>query len=254
MAGWRFHWRKGRSPASLVMTSALAVMTRSLANDGLEEAVADGSNDFGVGGVGRRTGVDHGDSAWFARGNFEIFIVNASEESAALGFETVLVSLRVAFLLLIASTGAVDTCGHVRVHENGEVGLKVSAHYSVQSEHGIAAKLAAAALVSFGRIGKTIAHDPCSTLKCGENVLVNLLGSRGEHQRQLGEWSESVRTRVENNGPDSVADRCSTRLAGGDYIEAFFSKHGDEALHLGALAAAVEAFKCDELAALAWGH
>ena len=120
-------------------------------------------------------------------------------------------------------------------------------------EDALAAELAAAALVGLGGVGVAVTEDDFAGGECGEDDLGDRLSAISEHECHLGGGGDravgGLRTGVEKNAADSVAEDCPAGLAEGDDVMAFALKCGGEAADLGGLSGTVEALEGDEVSA-----
>src|SRR6185312_6469861 len=133
----------------------------------------------------RTSRVDHRYSLGLAPGDREIGIAHATKERTALLLESVLIAFR-AFISRRAShittAGALHTRGNVRVHQNRQLGLQVSAENAMQSQHRLRAQLSATALVSFRRVGKPVAQHKFPLRDSRLNNFFDVLRARSEHE------------------------------------------------------------------------
>ena len=201
-------------------------------------------------GFGRRSSrIDQRDSLWFASRNRKIGGADSGEESAALLFEAVLVVLAAAIfggVGFITATGTLYTCSHVGIHEDGEVRLQAVAQDAMQSQHRLAAQLAASTLIRFGGIGEAVAeHNPAFRQRRLDHFRY-VLRARGKHQRQFRHWGEASRGGIQQEPADFLSRGGSTRLTSHHYRQALRAEHPCQLFQLRALAAAVESFEGNE--------
>src|SRR5579872_5914970 len=123
-------------------------------------------------------GIDHNYAPRLASRNGEIRAPHSSKEAPALLLETVLVSscrIVVAGLSLVPPACAIVACGHIRVHQDGEVGQQTSTQDSMQGQHNFTAQLASAALIGLSGIGKPIAQHNLALAKSRLDHFGNVL-------------------------------------------------------------------------------
>jgi len=192
-------------------------------------------------------GVDSDDALGFAARNGLELIVDALEEGVIFLLEAILVHL--ASGGEVSSLRAGDAVGYIIVEEDGEVGLEAEAEYAMHGEHGIDAKLASGALVGLGGVGVAVAQDPLAAIHGGTDDLGDELRARGEHEGELGERSQSVSARIEENAANAFAYLGASGLAGGEDLDALFTQEIGEPLLMRAFAAAVEPLEGDESSA-----
>ncbi len=198
----------------------------------------------------RAASIDYLHAVGFAGGDGEIGAPNASEESPAFLFETVLVFFRAAALVLtIAAAGALEAETGFIVEKDRQVGLQVAAKNFVQQQHGFAAQFTSSTLVGLGRVGEAIAEHDASLGECGQNHLVNVLSAGGEHQSHLSEGRKPGSRRMQQHIADLFAAGGAARLPRDGDGDAVGTQGTSQFLHLRAFAAAIEAFERNELSA-----
>ena len=120
----------------------------------------------------------------------------------------------------------------------------------MQRQHRLAAQFAATPLVGFGGIGEAVAEHDASFRQRGLDHFRDVLGTRGEHQRQLRHRGEAGGRGIEQKAADFLSGRGPTWLARYDYREALCLQYACQFFQLRALAATVESFEGDEAAAM----
>lgn len=111
----------------------------------------------------------------------------------------------------------------------------------------------APALVGEGGIGEAVGDDPVAALQRRLNHFGDVLPAAGEHQQRLG---LQVHALVQQHFAQALAQRRAARLAGHHHLPALRRQPRFELLgeprQVRALARAVDAFECDELAGHGW--
>lgn len=203
-----------------------------------------------MGFCGGAARVDYVYSLWFARGDGQVGVANASEERPAFLLEAVLVFGGVGVLAsAITATGAFHAEGGFVVEQDGQVGLQVAAEGFVQLERRFDAQLAASALVSFGGIGEAVAKNDASIGEGRQNDLVDVLGAGSEHERHFRKRREPRRGRVQQHVAYLFTRGCAARFAGDSDGEAVGAQGPRQFLDLRALTTAVKTFEGDEFSA-----
>jgi hypothetical protein len=206
----------------------------------------------------RSARINQHNSLRFPSCNCQIRAADSGEESSALLFEAVLVVLAAAIfggVGFVAAAGAFYACGHIRVHEDGEVRLQAVAQDAMQSQDWFAAQLAASTLVRFGGVGEAVAEHNPAFRQGGLDHFRDVLGSRGKHQGKFRHGREAGSGGIEQESADFLSHGGSARLTSSHHRQALRAKYGRQLLQLRAFAAAVESFEGDEPAALwVWRH
>src|ERR1700733_8527173 len=120
--------------------------------------------------IGRSPRIDYDHALRFPRRDRQIPLVNAGKERPGFLLETILVPMAARSTLpaaLVAAASPAHAHGGVGVEQQSEIGLQVSAQHAMQFEHRVAAQLAAAPLVSFRRVGETIAEHNAAVFERG---------------------------------------------------------------------------------------
>src|SRR5437879_5857726 len=116
-------------------------------------------------------------------------------------------------------------------------------------KYDLAAQFASAALISFAGIGESIAQHNVTGRERRENNFFDVLYSGREHQGQFSFCREARSFRIEQKLPNFFAGRRAPRLPRYSYRRPALAQLAAEAFQLSALAAPIESFKSDELAA-----
>lgn len=138
---------------------------------------------------GGASGVDDGDPLRLAFGDCKIGLVDPGEEGAVLFFETVLVGVDLSVFgrcVTVATAGALDAYGAVGIHQDGEVGMQVSAENLMKLKDRLAAELASTSLISFSRVGEAVAQNDLAFGQRRLDDFVDMLGASGEHEGEFG--------------------------------------------------------------------
>ncbi len=146
-------------------------------------------HDLAVGFSGGASGVDDGDPLRFAFGDCTIGLMDPGEEGAVLFLEAIFVCVGLAVFrgrVTVAAASALDAYGDVGVHQYGEIGMQVSAENLMKLEYWMAAQLASAALISFGRVGEAVAQNDLAFGQRRFDDFVDMLRASGEHEREFG--------------------------------------------------------------------
>ena len=147
---------------------------------------------------------------------------------------------------LIAPTSTGDAGRDLGVHQNRQVGSQIAAQNSVQFENWLTAQLASPALIGFARIGESVAENYFSPTQSGKNDFLDVLLTRGEHQRQLSHWIERRCSRVEQQLANFISRRGATGFARDRHFETLLPQLAREPLQLRAFAASIETFEGDK--------
>jgi hypothetical protein len=153
----------------------------------------------------------------------------------------------------VTAPRTLDTGVDVGIHEDSEFGLKIAAQDAVKFEHRLATQLPAAALVSLGRVREAVAKYDLAFGQRGLNYFLDVLGARGEHQREFGQRGQIRSASVEKYMSNLLANISSAGLASDQDFEAVGSQYLGESLQLCALAGSVKAFDGDEFSPMRHG-
>ena len=159
-------------------------------------------------------GIDNVNALVLSVSDCQVRVSDATEESAALLFEAVFIFVgALGFMLAVAAASAVDSEVDVVIEQDCQIRLKIAAQNFVQLQNGLRSEFAAAALIGFGGVGKSVAENNLSLGECGQNHLVNMLRARGEHQRHFGIRRQAGGCGVQNHFANLLAGRGATGFA-----------------------------------------
>src|SRR6266567_8107988 len=116
-------------------------------------------------------------------------------------------------------------------------------------KHDPAAQFASAALISFAGIGESVAQHRVSRRERWENDFFDVLYTGSEHQGQFRFCREARSFGIEQKLSNLLPGRRAPRLPRNGYGQATLAQFAGQAFQLSALAAPIESFKSDELAA-----
>ena len=160
--------------------------------------------DFALDDLNGTVAVDDPHTVRLSGRNLAVLVVNPPVESSVLALESTFI-LACGSVAMVAAAGAGERFVEVGKQQQGQIGLQPGAHGLVHPQHNLAAQLAAAALVSLGRIGETVAEDNVSSVKGGGDDFGNALGAIGKHETQLGHRVQVLRFGVEEQTADSIS-------------------------------------------------
>ena len=113
----------------------------------------------------------------------------------------------------IPSASAVYAGMRIRIQQDGQFRLQITAQHSMQLEHCFASQLPPATLISLSRVGKTIAQYDASRSQPWFDHFRNMLRPRSKHQRHLCLRIEPRGPRIEQHLANLLSSERSTRLA-----------------------------------------
>src|SRR6266540_3021420 len=136
--------------------------------------------------------------------------------------------------------------GRVEVEQDDEVRQDACGRPVVDPLDLLAAEAAADALVGEGRVEETVAEDHGATVERRPDHLLDELRAGGREQQRLRPRVEVASDRVEQDGPDPLADGGAARLPGGHHLVAAGFELTAEKVELGGLAGALDTLERDE--------
>src|SRR6266540_272006 len=136
--------------------------------------------------------------------------------------------------------------GRVEVEQDDEVRQDACGRPVVDPFDLLAAEAAADALVGEGRVEETVAEDHGATVERRPDHLLDELRAGGREQQRLRPRVEVASDRVEQDGPDPLADGGAARLPGGHHLVAAGFELTAEKVELGGLAGALDTLERDE--------
>ncbi len=151
-------------------------------------------------------------------------------------------------LPVITSPGPGEAGCEIRLQQNRQIGLQIIADEAVHFEHDFAAQLAAATLIGLGGISEAVTQDDFSGGKGRADDLGDALAPGRQTSAPVQRaGSDRGGTGIEHDERRRVAEGSAAGLARDhDVYAARPQIFGEELAQLGALAAAVETFECDE--------
>src|SRR6266540_7215877 len=144
--------------------------------------------------------------------------------------------------------GPGEAGGGVEIQEDDELRQDPGGRPAVDALDRVAAEAAGDALVGEGGIQIAVAQDRGATVERRPDHLLDVLRAGGCEQQRLRPRVEVGRDRVEQDGPDPLADDGAARLPGGDHLVAAGFQLTAEQVELGGLAGALDALEGDEQA------
>lgn len=186
------------------------------------------------------------DTLRFAGGNFPVLVINPPVEQLVLALKAVFVRALSTAGAGVAAAGSVKRAVKVRQQEKSKVGLKISAKVGMELKNNFAAKLAASALVGFGRVGEAVTQDNVAAIKRGQDDLRYRLRTVREHETQLGSRRKGSGAGIEQEGADAVTDGGSAGLTGGRNGPPMLLKPICQLAKLSGLARSVEPLEGDK--------
>jgi len=182
-------------------------------------------------------GVDQAHPLRLRPGNGQIPGTDGLEEFPGLGLE----AIRCGSLACTRKTG-----GHRQIEKQGQVGTHGALDVVLEKGDAPRVDTAAAALIGIGGIRETVAEHPGSLLQGWPNLVRDVLCTRGEHEKKLGIDRHPFTGSIEQQRPDTLADDRSTRLPGGQYIDAPVLQAAPDDSELSRFARTLDALQCDE--------
>src|SRR6266511_3572528 len=144
--------------------------------------------------------------------------------------------------------GPGEAGGGVEIQEDVELRQDPGGRPAVDALDRVAAEAAGDALVGEGGIQIAVAQDRGATVERRPDHLLDVLRAGGCEQQRLRPRVEVGRDRVEQDGPDPLADDGAARLPGGDHLVAAGFQLTAEQVELGGLDGALDALEGDEQA------
>ena len=127
-----------------------------------DELFGHGFDNLLVNLVDGEVAADADDTIGLARGDFTVLFPDAAVEGVGFLLEAVFVGAGFGLDAGVAPAGARERGIEGRQQQEGQVRLQAAAEVAMQLQHNLGAKLASAALVSLGGVGKAVADDDLS--------------------------------------------------------------------------------------------
>src|SRR5580692_2081689 len=133
--------------------------------------------------VDRASRIDHGDAFGLGGGACEIALAYALEELRALALEAI--RGRCAPGAGIAGPHTLEARSHRRIEEQGEIGTQGPLHQALELRDVVEGESPPGPLIGVGRVGEAIAEHPASGLEMRLDEILEVYGTRREHEQQL---------------------------------------------------------------------
>lgn len=150
-----------------------------------------------MGLVRSTTRIDQVHSLRFPLGNFQICGAHPRKECAVLLLEAAFVAGAWCGTCLVPAARSFHASAYVRVHQDGEVRLQITAQDTMKIEHDLAAELSPASLISFARICEAVAQNNLAGRHSWQNYISKMLHPRSKHERQFRFGIQAARARVQ---------------------------------------------------------
>ena len=198
-------------------------------------------------------GIYKGNPLWLTLRDFQISAPDTAEKGPALLLKPVLVAfpaLALGSARTITAPRPLDAGGHIRIHQDRQIGLQVPAQNLMERANWLAAQLAPSTLVRLAGVGKAVAKDELTFGQGRLNNFFNMLSPRSKHQGKFSKRREVGRACIQEQVANLLSGHATARFSGYDNLQSVGPQGACQLLHLRALAAPVKAFDGNKSAAL----
>ena len=150
-------------------------------------------------------------------------------------------------VIVLRARARARRCLQIDIHDQREVGLQAAAGDAVERQHRVHAEPAPAALIDERGIRRSGPRARFPRGQRRQHHFVDALRARGEVEQQLRGRAQFLVLRVQQNAADLHADGRAAGLGILHHGPAGGAQTLAQQAHLRAFAAAVDAFKSDEL-------